>query len=224
MLLEEVFHSRLGNRRVVSFTIIFESSLHVFDVIVSAEDLTFWELSHARNKIFVLAFEDNNTTREDRVVLDVLVEAGLFTFGKFLLIFFNRFTFFVELLNLLHESVLGALELARETIKNVTTITAVILAQLDLQHFPKEFVGDAKLFEGDLDFGPAILRLFLFATLLLNEFFLGCFDLFELGDAGFDKLCLWIVLTNGFWINLGHAVHFINELFYVNARDVVVLG
>ena len=126
LLLEAILHGRLSSRAIVGCTIVLDPSLHVINIVVSAEDLIFWQLSHTADQVFITSIEGDHTSWEDVIVLDVVIKTGLLTFGKLFFIIINCRTIFVVFDHLLHERVLSALEFTREAVKDVTTVTAVV--------------------------------------------------------------------------------------------------
>ena len=150
----------------------------------------------------------------------MVIEARLLALFKLLLFILNRLTVLVVLDHFLEEGILGSLVSPWEAVKDVATITAVILAELELENFPEELVGDTDLLIGDLDLGPAILWLLQIGS-LLRDFLLHCrLDFLKLRTAVVDQL----ILACGLLIDCSHAEYFIDELADMDSRDVIVLG
>ena len=198
LLLEEVLNGWLGDLAVIADAVRLDPSLHVLEVVVRANDLIFGQLADSCDEIFVAPIKHNDTAWEDVIVLDVLVKAWLLTFLQLLFFLFNWLASLgVQLDHFLEEGVLSALVRPRESIKDVATITAVILAKFKLEYLPKELVRDANLSVRDLNLRPAILWLFQFTPLFSDFFLHGCLDLLKFGATIINKL----VFTCGLLIN-----------------------
>ena len=72
---------------------------------------------------------------------------------------------------------MSALVDSGEAVKDVTTITAVVLAEFKPENFPEEFIRDGDLTVCDFYFRPAILRFLHVSSLFCDLFLHGCFDL-----------------------------------------------
>ena len=116
---------------------------------------------------------------------------------------------------------MSALEGAWVAIKNVTSVAAVILAELDLENLLEQVIGNSHVLFLDLDLGPLFsLRRLLVGSLLLDLLCHGSFDLFNLCAA----VGLKHVLGIGFLLwNAHHLENFLNKLAYVHSRNVVVV-
>ena len=221
LLLEEVLDGWLGNLAVIADAVRLDPSLHVFEVVVRANDLIFGQLADSCDEIFIAPIEHNDTAWEDVIVLDVLVEAWLLAFLQlFFLLFHWLASLRVHLDHFLEEGVLSALVRPREPIRDVAAITAVVLAKFKPEHLPEELVRDANLSVRDLNLRPAFLWLFQFSPLFSDFFLHGLLDLLKLGAAIIDKL----VIRGGLLINFRHSEDFFNELSNMYSWNVVVLG
>ena len=198
LLLEEVLNGWLGDLAVIADAVRLDPSLHVLEVVVRASDLIFGQLADSCDEIFVAPIKHNDTAWEDVIVLDMLIEAWLLAFLQLLFLFFYWLASFrVNLDHFLEESVLSALVSPRESIGDVATITAVVLAEFKFEHRPEEIVGDANLIVRNLNLRPTILWLFQFTPLFGNFLLHGCLDLLKFRAAIIDKL----VFTSGLLIN-----------------------
>ena len=220
LCLEEILHGGLSHLAVVSEAVCLDATLHLDQVVMSASNLVFGKLTHSLNEVFVSSIKDDNATREDRLVLNVLIKARLLTFWKLFFIFFNRLTIFIELNHFLEECVLCSLIGSGVSVKDVTTVAAVVLAKFQLEQLVKEFVGHSDLMVLDDNLGPAILRFFQVSSLLIDLFFHGSFDFFKFGSAVINEF----IFSSGLLVNCSHAENFIYELTHVHSRTVVVLG
>ena len=198
LLLEEVLDGWLGDLAVIADAVRLDPSLHVFEVVVRANDLIFGQLADSCDEIFIAPIEHNDTAWEDVIILDVLVEAWLLAFLQlFFFLFHWLASLRVHLDHFLEEGVLSALVRPREPIRDVATITAIVFAKFKPEHLPEELVRDANLSVRNLNFRPAFLWLFQFAPLFRDFFLHGCLDFLKLGAAIVDKL----VSTGGLLIN-----------------------
>jgi len=93
-----------------------------------------------------------------------------------------------------------------ETIKNVASVAAVILAKFEFEHLPEKFVWHSDLTVLNHNFRPAVLRLLLF-----GPFFVDC--LFHLRFYFID-LCTAVVsqfvFARSLLVDGGSAHHLIN--------------
>ena len=218
--LEKVLYSGLGHLTVVSEAVCLDATLHLDQVVMSASNLVFGKLTHSLNEVFVSSIKDDNATREDRLVLNVLVKARLLAFWKLFFIFLNRLTIFIKLNHFLEECVLCSLIGSGVSVKDVTTVAAVVLAKFQLKKLVEEFVGHSDLMVLDDNLGPAILGFFQVSSLLIDLFFHGSFDFFKLCSAVVDEF----IFSSSLLVNRSHAENLIDELTHVHSRNVVVLG
>ena len=117
---------------------------------------------------------------------------------------------------------MSALEGAWVAIKNVTTVAAVILAELDLENLLEQVIGNSNVRLLYLDLGPLLhsLRRILAGSRVLDLLYHVSFDLFNLcADSG-----LKLVLSIGFLFRNAHTLeNFLNKLANVHSRNVVVM-
>ena len=146
LLLEEVLDGWLGDLAVIADAVRLDPSLHVFEVVVRANDLIFGQFADSCDEIFIAPIEHNDTAWEDVIILDVLVEARLLAFLQLFFFLFDWLASLrVHLDHFLEEGVLSALVRPREPISDVAAITAIVFAKFKLEHLPEELVRDANL-------------------------------------------------------------------------------
>ena len=220
MRLEEVLHSGFGHLTVVGEAVCLDATLHLDQVVMGASNLVFGKLTHSLNEVFVSSIEDDNATREDGLVLNVLVKARLLAFRKLFFVFFDSLPIFIILNHFLEECVLCSLIGSGVSVKDVTTVAAVVLAKFQLKKLVEKFVGHSDLMILNDNLRPAILWLFQVSALLIDLFLHGSFDFFKLGSAVVDEF----VLSSGLLVNRSHPEHLVDQLTHVHARNVVVLG
>ena len=143
LLLKEVLDGRLGHRAVVCEPVRLQPPLHVLQAVVRAQQLLLGEVADALDEVGVAALEHENAPGEDALVPHVLVEGGFLALGQLLLVLFDRIAVLVQLDHFLQENVLGVLKRPREAVEDVAAVPAVVLAELELEHFPEEVVGHA---------------------------------------------------------------------------------
>lgn len=184
LLSEEVLDGGVSDLAVVGQTVRFHSASHVLHVVMRAMDLVFRQLLHSLNQIFVFAIKDDDTAREDGIILHMLIEAWLFSFRQFLLLFFLFFPFFP--VGFLEEGSLGTFVFSWVAIQDVASVAAVVRTQFNFEHLAEKVVSYPDLTVANDDFRPAILWLGQVSSLLFDCFLHLLTDLLHLCPAVVD--------------------------------------
>ena len=75
----------------------------------------------------------------------MLVEAWLLAFFQFFFFLLDELTIFIVLRHLLQEDILSTLVRFRESIKDIATVTAIILTELYLELLPKQRIRNTNI-------------------------------------------------------------------------------
>ena len=206
---KEVLDSWLSNSAVVCCAVSLDSPFHILQIVVSSEDSGFREFSHSLDEVLIAAIQYNDAAWEDTLVFFVLVKSWKFSFWELLFFFLNHLAVFIVLNDFLEEGVLSSSVDTRIAIKDVASVSAVVLAKLELQALLQQVIRHTDLTVFDNDFRPAVLRLFpvfAFCSSLVDFFFHGCFDFFKFGAAVISKF----VFARCLLINGGSTEHFVH--------------
>ena len=206
---KEILDSWLGNSTIVCCAVSLDSPFHILQIVVSSEDSGFREFSYSLDEVLIATIQNNDAAWEDTLVFFVLVEPWKFSFWKLLFFILNHLAVFVVLNDFLEEGVLSSSVDTRIAIKDVASVSAVVLAQLELEALLQKVVRHTDLTVFDDDFRPAVFRLFPIFPLcssLVDFFFHGCFDFFNFSAAVICKF----VFARCLLINGGSSEHFVH--------------
>jgi hypothetical protein len=143
---KELYEGRLCDDGVVSQSVLCDPALHIRSVVVSGEGLVLREvvLDSLEQLLVRLRIEKNETLREDFLTDFIIVPRFFLTLLRGLLFFNNFFSsFFIEFL-FLNQEYFSCLSICSwESIKYVTSISAIVLSESLPQVLEHEIVGEA---------------------------------------------------------------------------------
>jgi hypothetical protein len=176
---------------------------------VSTGNFYLWEMFDPVHQELLFLLQNNGGCWSNICVQDISFEAFFLSFFKLWFFFFYWVIILIVFDNLFQENMLAIFVCSWESIKDITSISAVIFSKSFLEQLVKELVWYSHSQGVSVD----LRRVFntVFSILSLNCFDLSCDILIDLGFDGCTKLVLLLLFRD-----VCHLHGYVNHLLDVN--------